>query len=553
MPMDETQIAILVAFFVIVVVVVLILRRPRNDQTNLLDGIRDLKAAAEEKNAEFLQARSDADRNGALANDRKTEIDRLNGDLSKLRAKLDQDAEEKNELISTISRLETEKKNIRNEADNGKEVIERLNGDLSTLRDKLDLEAKNQNEQSNAISRLETEKDVERQKSAERKEEIDRLNEQLSKLRTRLEQEAEKKNEQSNTISKLNTQLDVERNTAKEKLDTAIKIREEMVSKFREIAQEALKVQGESFSKSNLEKLDAVLSPLKENVGHFEKELKTVYDEAVKERERLKTEIGHLSKRSEEISKEALALTRALKSDPQKQGAWGEMILEKILEVSGLRKGTEYETQAHREGQEGERLRPDVIVNLPGGKTLVIDSKVSLVAYTDAVNAETEEQAAAARKRHASSLRGHINVLASKEYQAAEDASVDYVIMFVPIEGALSEALREEGAITEYALERRIMIATPTTLMMALKTVANVWAVERRNRNAEEIADRAGRLYDKVAGFVESMSDLGNRLVQAKNAHDKAFDQLSRGKGNLLSQADRLRSLGAKNDQVYRA
>ena len=257
-----------------------------------------------------------------------------------------------------------------------------------------------------------------------------------------------------------------------------------------------------------------------------------------------------LSQRSESISQEAVALTRALKSDQQKQGAWGEMILESILERSGLREGIEYETQAHRTGGEGERLRPDVVVNIPGGKTLVIDSKVSLVAYSDAVNAETEEQALTARKRHISSLRGHIKGLSAKDYQNAENSSVDYVILFVPIEGALSEALREDGTLTEYALEQNITIATPTTLMMALKTVANVWNVERRNQNAEVIAERAGRLYDKVVGFVDNMENVGKRLEQAQDAYQGAFSQLSRGRGNVLSQVETLKSLGAKTTKA---
>ena len=221
------------------------------------------------------------------------------------------------------------------------------------------------------------------------------------------------------------------------------------------------------------------------------------------------------------------------------------MVLESILQRSGLREGEEYETQAHRTSDDGDRLRPDVVVSIPGGRTLVIDSKVSLVAYADAVNSETEDEAAEARKRHVASLRNHINDLASKEYQHAEDATVDYVIMFVPIEGALSEALRENGSLTEFALERNVTIATPTTLMMALRTIASVWAVERRSRNAEEIARRAGRLYDKAVGFVDNMEHVGKRLNQAQNAYRSAFGQLSRGRGNMLSQVETLKSLGA--------
>ena len=386
--------------------------------------------------------------------------------------------------------------------------------------------------------------------AGERKEEIDRLNGDLSKLRQKLEDEAEEQQRLSNTISRMQAEMKSERESSIEKIDLLTKLREEMEARFKELASEALKLQGDQFSKANIEKLQATLTPLKEHVGHFEKELKAVHKATIEDRAALKAEINLLSQRSESISQEAVALTRALKSDQQKQGAWGEMILESILERSGLREGIEYETQAHRTGGEGERLRPDVVVNIPGGKTLVIDSKVSLVAYSDAVNAETEEQALTARKRHISSLRGHIKGLSAKDYQNAENSSVDYVILFVPIEGALSEALREDGTLTEYALEQNITIATPTTLMMALKTVENVWNVERRNQNAEVIAERAGRLYDKVVGFVDNMENVGKRLEQAQDAYQGAFSQLSRGRGNVLSQVETLKSLGAKTTKA---
>lgn len=380
----------------------------------------------------------------------------------------------------------------------------------------------------------------------ERKAEIDRLNDDLSKLRDNKDEGAKERQDLSNKISRLETEMQSQLKVSMEKIAMLTELREGMETKFRELAQEALKVQGEAFSKVNLEKLDATLIPLKEHVGHFEKELKAVHKATIDDRAALKAEIQQLSTRSEAISQEAVALTRALKSDQQKQGVWGEMILERILDRSGLREGEEYETQAHRVGPDDERLRPDVIVNIPGGKTLVIDSKVSLVAYTEAVNAETEESADAARKRHVLSLRGHIKGLSAKDYQNAENSTVDYVILFVPIEGALSEALRGDGALTEYALERNITIATPTTLMMALRTVANIWTVERRNQNAEQIAKRAGLLYDKVVGFVENMENVGKRMGQAQDAYQIAFGQLSRGRGNVLSQVETLKSLGAR-------
>ena len=383
----------------------------------------------------------------------------------------------------------------------------------------------------------------------ERKLEIVRLKGELSDLREKIDEQNTQLREHSNTITKIHAKSEAEHRAASEKIEMLTKVRREMEIQFKELAENALKAQGESFSKANIEKLEATLTPLKEHVGHFEKELRQVHEETVKDRERLKTEISQLSRRSEAISQEAISLTKALKGDTQIQGAWGEMVLENILERSGLRNGEEYETQAHRIGVNGERLRPDVVVRIPGGKSLVIDSKVSLLAYNEAVNAATDVDALASRKRHLTSIKNHINSLSAKGYQTAENSTVDYVILFVPIEGALSEALREDPALTEHALERNITIATPTTLMMALKTIANVWAVDRRNQNAELIANRAGKLYDKVYGFVQNMERVGERLEQAQDSYTQAFSQLSKGKGNVISQVESLKNLGAKTSK----
>ena len=376
----------------------------------------------------------------------------------------------------------------------------------------------------------------------ERKLEIVRLKGELSDLREKIDEQNTQLREHSNTITKIHAKSEAEHRAANEKIEMLTKVRREMEIQFKELAENALKAQGESFSKANIEKLEATLTPLKEHVGHFEKELRQVHEETVKDRERLKTEISQLSRRSEAISQEAISLTKALKGDTQIQGAWGEMVLENILERSGLRNGEEYETQAHRIGVNGERLRPDVVVRIPGGKSLVIDSKVSLLAYNEAVNAATDVDALASRKRHLTSIKNHINSLSAKGYQTAENSTVDYVILFVPIEGALSEALREDPALTEHALERNITIATPTTLMMALKTIANVWAVDRRNQNAELIANRAGKLYDKVYGFVQNMERVGERLEQAQDSYTQAFSQLSKGKGNVIAQVESLKN-----------
>ena len=318
-----------------------------------------------------------------------------------------------------------------------------------------------------------------------------------------------------------------------------------MSQKFREMADESLRRQGEDAARAQQERLAALLTPLKEHVGRFEEELRAVHRSADQDRARLGEQIALLHRRSEEISHEAVALTRALKGDKQRQGAWGEMILERILEDSGLQRGLHYEVQSSRRDEAGRALRPDVVVRMPRGKSVVVDSKVSLIAFEAAVNAPGPEDRQRHMRDHVAAIRAHVDRLSAKDYAAGEDG-VDYVLMFVPIEGALSEALREEPDLTGYALSKGIGLMTPTTLMVALRTIEHVWMVERRERNAEEIARRAGFLYEKVAGFVDSMSTVATHLARAAQAQDEAMNRLSRGSGNVLGQVDKLKRLGAR-------
>lgn len=376
--------------------------------------------------------------------------------------------------------------------------------------------------------------------------ELQRLRDEAAAIREQLEASRREAGELRTLNHGLETTLAKEREAAEEKIKLLSGIREDMENRFKQLADETMRRHGEDFSKSHRERLEALLTPFREHVGRFEEELRNVHQGAAKERERLKTEIEQLTRRSEQISAEAVSLTRALKGDKQRQGAWGEMILERILEDSGLERGLHYDVQSQQRDEHGGRWRPDVVVRMPREKWLVIDSKVSLVDYEAATRAETEEERAALIRRHTASLRRHIDQLAEKGYHALDAGTVDYVLMFLPIEGALSEALREEGSLTSYALSKGVGLMSPTTLMVALRTVEHIWAVDRRNRNAEAIADRAGKLYDKVAGFVEEMEKVGQRLGQAQEAHATAMDRLSRGRGNVISQVDKLKSLGAR-------
>mgnify|MGYP001055601169 CR=1 FL=1 len=317
-------------------------------------------------------------------------------------------------------------------------------------------------------------------------------------------------------------------------------------AQFTALANEVMKAQGADFKKANQDQLTQVLQPLKEHIGRFEVELREVHKTADKDRVALKTEIETLTKRSLEVSEEAHNLTQALKGDTQKQGAWGEMILASILDRSGLREGEEYETQAHHRDDEGRSLRPDVVVNLPGGRKLVIDSKVSLVAYERSVNAENEAARETAMKAHVLSVKTHIDTLSAKKYHQLDDGTVEYVIMFMPIESAFSEAVRAREDLALYATEKNVLIASPTNLMLALKTVENLWSVEKRNKNAIEIAKRAGLLYDKFDGFVEDMKKIGTQLNTVQKTHEAAVGKLTSGRGNLVWQAEDLKKLGAR-------
>lgn len=323
-------------------------------------------------------------------------------------------------------------------------------------------------------------------------------------------------------------------------------LREEMTGQFKLLSAETLRVQQADLQKTQNDRLTALLTPFREQVTQFQTEITSRNKILDEESVRLREHILSLHQRSEQISREAVALTRALKGDKQRQGAWGEMVLERILEDSGLLSGTHYVMQTSWRDEAGKLWRPDVVVRMPRGKVMVIDSKVSLNDYETAVTHDDPAEAQAALRRHVAAMRAHVVALSDRGYQRMDDASVDYVLMFVPIEGAFSEALRADPGLAAFAMERRVGLTTPTTLMLTLRTVEHIWAVERRESNALEIARRAGALYDKVAGVVDAMEGVSRALDQASKAQGQAMDRLSRGSGNVIRQVEMLRGLGAR-------
>jgi DNA recombination protein RmuC len=344
-----------------------------------------------------------------------------------------------------------------------------------------------------------------------------------------------------------------ERRQAEEKQRLLSQAREEMTREFKLLAEQIMSRHGENFSRQNKEQIDETLKPLREKLVEFQQGLQSAHTESEKERARLAEQIRLLSENSARMSAETQNLTQALKGKSQTQGAWGEMVLASILEKSGLRAGEEYQVQESQTNEDGQRLRPDVVVQLPEGRRIVIDAKMSLTAFEACVNTEEDAERIGFLKDHVGSMRTHIRVLASKEYQTSTPGSLDYVVMFVPIEGALALALEAEPELTAEAVANNVCIATPTTLMIALRTAANVWQVEQRNRNAEAIAERAGRVYDKMVRFVSDMQVLGNRLDQAQKSFHSAMRTLSSGQGNILRQLEQVKELGARTGKAMPA
>jgi len=346
--------------------------------------------------------------------------------------------------------------------------------------------------------------------------------------------------------------MSTERQQSGEKLELLTAARVELSNQFEALANRILEEKTKRFTQQNQENLSQLLTPLSEKIKSFQQKVEDVYVKETEGRSALAEQVRMLTGLNQQLTAETSNLTRALTTSAKAQGDLGEMILEKILESSGLRKDEEYFVQNSFRNDESRNVRPDVIVKLPENKHLVIDSKVSLKAFEDYVNAGAEADRASALQRHLASMKTHIRTLGSKEYHLAAGSRLDYVLMFVPIEGALAAAIQADADLTSLAAECKVAIATPTTLMIALRTVANVWKVERRNKNAEAIADRAGLLYDKFCGFVEDLANIKKHLGKTTDAYEAAMSKLALGRGNLLTQVGMLRDLGARASKTLR-
>ena len=345
--------------------------------------------------------------------------------------------------------------------------------------------------------------------------------------------------------------LESEQRQANEKLaliqQSAKDAKENLANQFKNLANEILEEKSKKFAEQNQQNLDTLLKPLQEKLTDFRKQVDETYQSEARERFALKQEVGRLAELNLQMSNDTKALTNALRGESKTQGDWGELVLETILENSGLRKGEEYLVQDSHTLIDGSRLQPDVVIRLPEAKHLVIDSKVSITAYTNFVQADDEQAKELALNQHVASLKQHIQGLSAKNYQDLYGlGSIDFVLMFIPVEPAFLAAMRHAPDLYQDALKKNIVIVCPSTLLATVRTVAHLWRQEQQNRNAQEIARQCATLYDKFVGFVEDLDKIGQRLDQAHGSYVDAVNKLKSGKGNLIRTAENVKKLGVK-------
>jgi DNA recombination protein RmuC len=352
---------------------------------------------------------------------------------------------------------------------------------------------------------------------------------------------------QAGELAGATTELRKEREQGVEKLALLNEAREQLTNQFKALAGEILEEKSRRFTEQNERNIGQLLDPLKTKLTEFQAKVEEVQKEGIAGRSELKVNLDNLQRLNQQLSEDAANLVTALRGSAKTQGDWGEFILEQILESSGLRKDIEYSLQGSFTDENNRRARPDVIVNLPGGKHLVLDSKLSLLAYTDYCNADSEAGKSAHLKAHLASVRAHVTGLAKKDYQTLYQlTSLDFVVMFIPVEPAFMLAIAQDDKLWQEAYAKNVLLVSPTTLLFVIRTVANLWRQENQTRSVNEIVRRGAALYDKFVGFVVDLEKIGERLSQANSSYDAALQKLKSGPGNVIRQVEMLRQLGVK-------
>jgi DNA recombination protein RmuC len=373
------------------------------------------------------------------------------------------------------------------------------------------------------------------------------LAENKTELESRLSSEQQKVLNLNSEISSVKADYSNLQSRLAEQRSEIEDIQKKFTTEFENLANKIFEEKGNKFSEQNKEKLGEILNPLKEKISEFEKKVEESSRESIKGHASLKEQLSMLKELNQQVTQEAKNLTEALKGQSKTQGNWGEFILESLLEKSGLVKDREYLVQESFTSESGRRFQPDVIIKLPENKNLVIDSKVSLVAYEKYVSGEDEKEKQNALKDHINSIRAHIRNLSSKNYQNLYQLeSLDFVLMFMPVEPAFALAVQCDPSLFNDAFEMNIVIVSPSTLLATLRTIASIWRQENQNKNALEIARQSGALYDKFVGFVEDLTNIGRRIDDSKNSYAEAMKKLTDGSGNLVRRAEKIKELGAK-------
>lgn len=378
-------------------------------------------------------------------------------------------------------------------------------------------------------------------------ERIKILEEDKSNLQSELKIEREKSEKLTSENSSLKSDYaNLQEKLSEQKADIE-KLQEKFTKEFENLANKIFEEKGNKFTEQNKEKLSEILNPLKDKISEFEKKVEETNKESIKGHASLKEQLQLLKEMNQQITQEAKNLTEALKGQTKTQGNWGEFILESILEKSGLVKGREYLVQESMTTESGKRYQPDVIINLPENKSIIIDSKVSLIAYERYVSSEDENEKEKALREHIISIRSHLKNLSSKNYQSLYQLnSLDFVLMFMPIEPAFALAVQQDASLFNDAFEMNIVIVSPSTLLATLRTIASIWRQENQNKNALEIARQAGLLYDKFVNFYNDLIDVGKRLDSAKDSYENAMRKIHDGRGNLIDGVEKMKQLGAK-------
>jgi len=376
-------------------------------------------------------------------------------------------------------------------------------------------------------------------------DQLDKLQLELNQARQKSESLQAKNSELYAQVRELTATSQLTQQSHQEQLALVSANHESIKHQFSHLAQQILEQKGQMFQQQNKASMDALLSPLQQQLGEFKAQIQHSFESETKQRHQLQHEISNLKQLNQQMATDAINLTRALKGDNKQQGNWGELILERILQESGLREGHEYHTQSQHNNDHGKVFRPDVIVHLPDDKDIIVDSKVSLTSYERYFNSDNETQQQLALNEHINSIRQHIKDLGSKDYHQLKGLrSLDYVLLFIPIEPAFLLAIEHQPDLIATAMNNNIMLVSPTNLLVALRTIHNLWRYDQQNKNSQLIATKAAKLYDKLRLFSEDLLSIGHSLNKANHSYEQAVKKLSSGKGNLIAQVESFRELG---------